>query len=83
MPLCKQGGLTIIANAMQEPIPWNIVETWLLQLICAMADFEKNGLSHNDIKLVSSSACRPDDANLMFLGLRGSVCDSNPCCRGY
>lgn len=45
--------------AMQNPVPWDIVETWLLQLICGMADFEINGLSHNDIKPVSSTVYRP------------------------
>ncbi|KAK9868111.1 hypothetical protein WJX84_010887 [Apatococcus fuscideae] len=51
-PLQECGALSsiIAKNVAQRPLPWRIAETWLLQIIMAMADLSRQNLAHDDIK---------------------------------
>ena len=51
--------LNVRSDVLQRPLPWRIAETWLLQIIMAMADLSRQNLAHDDIKPVSLQASLP------------------------
>ena len=51
--------LNVRSDVLQRPLPWRIAETWLLQMIMAMADLNRQNLAHDDIKPVSLQASLP------------------------
>ncbi|KAK9868097.1 hypothetical protein WJX84_002891 [Apatococcus fuscideae] len=51
-PQQENGALDVFINnhIAQRPLPFNIVESWSLQLVSAMNDLSRLNLAHNDLK---------------------------------
>ena len=59
---------------LQRPLPFNIVESWSLQLVSAMNDLSRLNLAHNDLKPVSGRAMLVIPPGTMLLNVASLLC---------